>query len=495
MPQPRQENLEYLRQKQAERNHCVHIQARRESQRSLRVFIDLAWPILEPTTKLLWNWHLDLICEHLNAVANGEIRRLIINVPPRSMKSLLCTVFYPVWRWCTEPQRRFMFVSYSEELSSDHSVFRRNVMNSEMYRKGWGHLVRFSKNQNLKMQYENTRRGLMFSTSMLGSATGKGCDELIVDDPMNAQKVFSEAERENTNRNFDTTFRSRLNDPAKGAIIVIMQRLHDDDLTGHLLKREPDVWTRLKLPAEFESEQTWTIPSSGRPITRSAGELLWPERFSRQVLDDLKKALGSWAYAGQYQQDPAPLEGGIIKRDWIQHYQELPGDVRRWIQSWDCSFKNTQESDYVVGQVWAQVGAKYYLVDQVRERMDFVRTRQALQQMTARYPQAIAKVVENKANGPAVIASLRSEIDGIIPYDPIDPKIGRLNSVSPLFHGRDVFLPDPSTAPWVGDFVEEITRFPNAAHDDQVDACSQALMYMREQSRGIDDFKRQMGDL
>jgi predicted phage terminase large subunit-like protein len=462
----------------------------------LTCFVHAAWPILEPATQLKWNWHLDLICDHLTAVAKGQIRRLIVNVPPRSMKSLLCTVFYPVWRWCTEPQRRFMFVSYSEELSSDHSVFRRNVLSSEMYRNGCGRGVRFSKDQNLKTQYENTKRGVMFSTSIFGSATGKGCDELIVDDPMNARKAFSDPERETTNRNFDATFRSRLNDPATGAIIVIMQRLHDEDLTGHLLNREPNVWTHLKLPAEFEHEQTWISPVSGDSITRQAGQLLWEERFSRRVLDDLKTALGSWAYAGQYQQDPAPRAGGIIQRDWLKYYGELPAATGsfRWLQSWDCSFKDTSESDYVVGQVWLRVDAAYYLVDQVRERMDFVRTRQAIQQMTARYPQATAKLIENKANGPAVIASLRSEIDGIIPYDPVDPKIGRLNSVSPLFEAKNIWLPEPSRAPWVGDFVEELTRFPKAAHDDQVDACTQALMYMCEQRRGLEEFRRQMGD-
>jgi predicted phage terminase large subunit-like protein len=471
----------------------------------LKAFVHVAWPILEPTTPLQWNWHLDLLCDHLTESRLGRCRRLIINVPPRSMKSLLCTVFYPVWRWCIEPQRRFMFVSYSDELSTDHSLFRRNVLNSEMYRGGWGQVVKFSKDQNLKTQYENTRRGVMFSTSITGSATGKGCDELIVDDPMNAKRAFSDQEREATNRTFDATFRSRLNNPATGTIIVIMQRLHDSDLTGHLLAQEPQAWTHISLPAEAEKDEQWRVPS-GRIYTRVAGELLWPARFSHEVLAGLKTALGSWSYAGQYQQNPAPLEGGIVQRKWIQYYRELPaGDSGRpthitagfgartgrgqWIQSWDCSFKDTREADYVVGQVWLRMNSSYYLVDQVRERMDFIRTKQAIQQMTAKYPQATAKLIEDKANGPAVIAALRSEIDGIIPITPTDSKMGRLHAVSPLFEARNVFLPDPtaggSQARWVGDFIEELTRFPNATHDDQVDACTQALMYMRRQGGGI----------
>ncbi len=406
------------------------------------------------------------------------------------MKSLLCTVSYPVWRWITAPQRRFMFVSYSEDLSTDHSVFRRNVLNSESYRKYWGKSVRLARDQNLKTQYENTKRGVMFSTSITGSATGKGCDELIVDDPMSAKNAFSDKERESTNRNFDATFRSRLNNPATGSIVVIMQRLHEDDLTGHLLAREPGAWTHIKLPAEAEVPEFWTFPISYHlPVERRPGDLLWPERFPREVLYDFKTALGSWAYAGQYQQNPAPLEGGIIKRDWLKYYSELPPDKGKWIQSWDCSFKETRDSDYVVGQVWVKFEAHFYLVDQVRERMDFVRTGQAIQEMTRRYPQVTAKLVEDKANGPAVIQSLRDHISGIIARTPTDSKLGRLNSVSPLFEAGNVFLPEK--AKWVGDFVQELLHFPNAANDDQVDACTQALAYLHRRLSGIQQYYKE----
>ena len=465
-------------------------QHRRGLQAKLAAFVRFFWPVLEPATPLQWNWHLDLLCDNLTQVAEGKCRRLIINVPPRSMKSLLCTVFYPVWRWIAAPQRRFMFVSYSEELSTDHSVFRRNVLNSERYRRYWGARVCLSEDQNRKMQYENTQRGVMFATSIAGSATGKGCDELIVDDPLNAQNALSDKERETTNRNFDTTFRSRLNNPATGNIIVIMQRLHENDLTGHLLAREPGAWTHIKLPAEAEVPESLTFSNPDwETHERRPGDLLWPERFPREVLDGLKTALGSWAYAGQYQQNPAPFGGGIIKRDWIKYYQELPEDKGKWIQSWDCSFKETRDSDYVVGQVWAHFGANYYLVDQVRERMDFVRTGQAIREMSRKYPQATAKLVEDKANGPAVIRSLRDHINGIIPRTPKDPKLGRLNSVSPLFESGNILLPE--RAAWVGDFVHELLHFPNAANDDQVDACTQAIEYLHRRLSGIQQYYKE----
>src|SRR5262249_11726955 len=188
-------------------------------------------------------------------------------------------------------------------------------------------------------------------------------------------------EREATNRNFDATFRSRLNDPATGTIILIMQRLHDSDLTGHVLSQEPNGWTHLKLPAEFEENMRWEV--NGHAYEKAAGELLWPGRFSHEVLAGLKTGMGSWSFAGQYQQNPAPLEGGIVKREWLQYYRELPelgngfGNRGNWVQSWDCSFKDSRESDYVVGQVWLRFRSGFYLVDQIRERMDFVRTKQA----------------------------------------------------------------------------------------------------------------------
>jgi predicted phage terminase large subunit-like protein len=477
----------------------VCAQMRRRLEPDLKSFVFAFWPILEPTTPLEWNWHLDLLCDHLTQVAHGKCKRLIVNVPPRSMKSLLCTVFYPVWRWCSEPQRRFMSVSYSDELSTEHSIFRRNVLASELYRILWGHRVKFARGQNLKTQYQNTRRGAMFATSITGSATGKGCDELIVDDPLNAKKAFSDQEREATNRNFDTTFRSRLNHPATGTILVIMQRLHDNDLCGHLLEREPGVWTHIRLGAEAEQDEQWKFPISGRVRSRAAGDLLWPSRWSREVLAGLKTAMGSWAYSGQYQQNPAPIEGSVIRRKWIRFYRELPSvaygncplDERgMWLQSWDCTFKETRDSDYVVGQVWWMGRGGYYLVDQVRERLDFVGTREAIRQMTRKYPQATTKLVEDKANGPAVIASLSAEIDGIIPVVPEDSKLGRLHAVTPLFEAGNVFLPESTgeggaPANWVDDFVEEITRFPAAPHDDQVDACTQALLFYRSQFGGI----------
>lgn len=201
---------------------------------TLRAFVEEAWSILEPVSSLVWNWHLDLICEYLTLIRDegfknvcGDLEGIIFNVPPRTMKSLLITVFFPIWVWTTDPARRFMFISYSEKLSTQHSTFRRSIIESEWYQKDWGGVFTLSRDQNVKSHYENSARGAMFSTGMQATATGMGGDVLIFDDPLNPEQAISQVEREAVNLRFDTTFRSRINDPSKGVKIIIMQRLHD----------------------------------------------------------------------------------------------------------------------------------------------------------------------------------------------------------------------------------------------------------------------------
>lgn len=473
-------------------------------ERCFSKFVDAAWKVLEPVTELRWNWHLTLLCEYLQAARKGKIRRLIINVPPRTMKSTLVTVCWPAWWWATEPTARFMMASYAEDLAKDHSLFRRNLMQSEWYQGNWGKSFKFAKDQNVKTLYENSKRGRMFATSMAGTATGKGGDVVIIDDPQNPKTAFSDVVRESINRNFDATFRTRLNDPAKGVIVIVMQRLHERDLTGHVLAKEPGVWEHICLPAIAEKHEVLRFPLKRRRTKElQPGDLLWEKRLSRPVLDELKNSMGTWAFSGQYQQAPAPAEGNIVKHNWVQFYRELPAEFECLIQSWDCSFKDSRESDFVVGQVWGRVpagegkvkGAKYYLVDQVRARMDFVATKNAICTFSAKYPQAITKLVEDKANGPAVIAALKAEVDGLIAVNPDGGKISRLTAVSPLFEAGNVYLPAPERAAWVHDYVHELCMFPAGANDDQVDATSQALIRLRKpQEDGIFAFYRQQAE-
>lgn len=475
---------------------------------TLQVFVREAWRILEPVTPLVWNWHLDLICEYLTLIRDekfkkvcGDIEGIIFNVPPRTMKSLLITVFFPIWVWTTKPSRRFMFVSYSEKLSTQHSIFRRSIIESQWYQKEWGGIFTLSRDQNVKSHYENSSRGAMFSTGMQATATGMGGDILIFDDPLNPEQAISQAEREAVNLRFDTTFRSRVNNPVKGVKIIIMQRLHELDLTGHVLARESSRWKHVSLPAVAEKDQPWRFPKSKTVVNQKVGDLLWSARLPQSFLDSQRVGMGSWAFNGQYQQTPAPLDGGIIKRQWVRFYRQMPEKFEFMVQSWDCTFSGGQENDFVAGQVWARSGGKYFMLPyRTYDRLDFGPTMAAIKACHAKYPQAHAVLIEDKANGPAIISELQKEIAGVVPINPEGGKLARAQATAPLWESGSIELPDPQLfgCTWVEDYLHNICTFPKAAHDDDVDATSQALIYMRNRlGGGIVEFYRQqaMGEL
>lgn len=476
-----------------------------KAEKNLADFVRGAWPILEPVTKLSWSWHLDLICEHLTLVRDNKFRDvfgegvqgMIVNVPPRTMKSLLITVFFPAWVWLTQPARRFMSVSYSKDLATQHSVLRRNVMTSTWYQGFWRDRFKFAKDQNLKTQYENNERGTMFSTAMHATATGLGGDILIFDDPLNPDQALSETERESVNTRFDNTFRTRLNDYRKGIMIVVMQRLHELDLTGHLLTKEKERWIHLKLPATAEKEEKWIFPVTQKTVEREPGELLWSERLPKIYLDGQTTGLGTWTYAGQYQQNPAPLEGGIIKRAWIKFYKKLPSRFDLLVQSWDCTFKDSIESDYVSGTIWGRSGGKFYMLPyRVNARMDFGPTLKAVQAAYADFPWCNAVLIEDKANGPAIVSELRQTIPGVLAVEPDGGKLSRAQAMAPLWESGAVELPDPECfdVTWMEAYIHEICTFPKAAHDDDMDSTSQALNYMRRNSHGLLEMWKSQAD-
>ncbi len=469
---------------------------------TLQVFVEEAWRILEPVSPLVWNWHLDLICEYLTLIRDekfktvcGDLEGIIFNVPPRTMKSLLITVFFPIWVWTTNPARRFMFASYSEKLSTQHSIFRRSIIESDWYQERWSDVFSLSRDQNVKSHYENSERGAMFSTGMQATATGMGGDVLIFDDPLNPEQAISQVEREAVNLRFDTTFRSRINDPATGVKIIIMQRLHELDLTGHVLARESSRWKHVSLPAVAENDKTWEFPESKEVKDQKAGDLLWPARLPQSFLSSQRVGMGSWAFNGQYQQTPAPLDGGIIKRQWVRFYRQLPEKFEFMVQSWDCTFSGGQENDFVAGQVWGRFCGKYFMLPyRTYERLDFGPTMAAIKACHAKYPQAHAVLIEDKANGPAIISELQKEIAGVVAVNPEGGKLARAQATAPLWESGSIELPDPQLfgCHWVEDYLHNICTFPKAAHDDDVDATSQALIYMRNRlGGGIIDFYRQ----
>jgi len=465
--------------------------------RSFREFVRQAWPIIEPLTPFVPGWHIDAIITYLEAVTRGQIRNLLINVPPRHMKSLLVSVLWPAWEWIQHPERRWLYSSYAATLSIRDSVRCRTLIESPWYQRFWADRFALASDQNTKTRFDNNRSGYRIATSVGGTATGEGGDRVVVDDPHNVQEAESDSIRKSTLDWYDIVMSTRVNDPRTAAKVVVMQRCHQQDLSGHLLQQGG--WEHLCLPAEYEGPSC--VSSIGFVDPRAQpGELLWPERFGPKEIADLKVSLGSYAAAGQLQQRPSPAGGGIFKRHWFKYFQprgmnlppvivrlpdgstvsiqaiEVPRQMDEQLQSWDCSFKDLATSDYVVGQVWGRLGAWFFLGDQVRGRMDCPGTVKAVRALKAKWPGTMAILVEDKANGSAVIQMLSHEIPGILPVNPGGGKVARAQAISPLVEAGNIYLPHPEYAPWVNDFIEECVAFPNGAHDDQVDAMTQVLL-------------------
>lgn len=475
------------------------------AQRSLSYFAKQAWHVVEPSTEYTHGWHIDAICEHLEAVSNGQIRNLIINIPPRHAKSLLVSVFWPVWTWATKPEIRWLFASYADGLAVRDSLKCRRIILSPWYQSQWGNVFQLTGDQNAKTRFENSKTGYRIATGVGGLSTGEGGDIVAVDDPIKSFDASSLAARESVIDWWDLAMSTRLNNPKTSAKVVIMQRLHEQDLTGHLLSKMQsggEHYEHLCLPAEYEETKRVTVLGWRDPRTVS-NVLLWPERFDRKSIDGLKQALGSYGTAGQLQQHPAPTEGGMIKRAWwrfwigkdtnpppvttrlgdgtvYEHPQVVLPDVfDDMIQSWDMTFKDTKGSDFVAGGVWGKQQANSYMLDLTHKRMDITATIRAVQDLSLKWPETYAKIVEDKANGPAVIGMLQGQVSGLIAYDPKAGKEGRVNAVSPQIESGNVYLPHPTIAPWVDAMIDECASFPNGAHDDMVDQMTQALLRWR----------------
>jgi predicted phage terminase large subunit-like protein len=453
---------------------------KREAEHSLYSYVRQAWALLEPDVPFLPNWHIEYIVEHLEAVTASQITRLLINLPPRYMKSLLVSVFWPTWEWIQAPQRRWIFASYAETLSSKHSVDRRTILQSPWYQHRWGDQVRLASDQNVKHEFMNTRRGHMIATSIGGSITGKGGSRIVVDDPHNPLQAESDAQRESALAYFSRTLSTRLDNKNDDAIVVVMQRLHERDLAALCLELG---FTHVCLPAEADVLTPCVFPRTQRIYHREPGDVLWPEREGPAILAQQKVALGSAAYAGQYQQRPAPAGGLLFRREWFKFYDERPPvDSDTWLQSWDMTFKDSPSSDYVVGLQAATQGADIYVIDRRKGQWGFSETCRQVLDLHRQYPQTETILIEDAANGPAIINTLGRHVAGIIGVTPEGGKYARAQAASPLVEAGNVWLPNPRPygrllpeRAWVDDFVHACCVFPRGAHDDDVDALSQLI--------------------
>jgi predicted phage terminase large subunit-like protein len=444
--------------------------------------------------------HTELVCETLQHIADGEQLSVLIEMPPRHGKSMTVTETFPSYYLGRNPDKRVIAAAYSDGLATKFGRLNRNKFNefsNELFQ-----LKLSESNAATKDWGVEDRRGGMIATGIGGSITGQGADLMIIDDPIkNMKEAMSQTIRDNIWDEWEATLSTRLHDGA--SVIVIMTRWHEDDLIGRLLARSPRKWVRLRLPAIAEDEDDL--------LGRKIGEPLCPELgFNEQWAEDKKTEVGSRTWASLYQQRPAPAGGNIFKREWMKFYVRTPEQKREWglsddvavlpihfdkhAQSWDCTFKDSETSDFVAGGVWARKKAQYFLLDIDHRRMGFADTMKAIRAMSDKWPKARSKYIEDKANGTAIIEMLKDEISGIVPVNPDGGKEARANAVSPLFEAGNVYLPHPNMCPWVEDLIEELVSFPNAAHDDLVDMTTQALNQLyTNNSNPIDRYKKLLG--
>lgn len=449
------------------------------SKRSLYQFYKHAWSVFE-TVPFLGNWHLECICDHLEAVYKGEIKNIIFECPPRNSKSSIINIAFPVWCWLQDPTIKFITCAHGDSLAIRDSVKSRQLIESPWFQTNWGKEVQLKVGSNQKSKYENTQNGYRIATSISGRAVGEGFDILIVDDPHKPKEINSKAAITSVMEWWYGTMTSRANSP-ESKRVVMHQRLAQFDLIGQIRENDPLHWEIITLPMEYEP--TTFVSSIGWSDPRNKeNEILWPERFPPSEINRLKKELGEFGYAAQYQQRPVSKEGGIIKKDWIKYYGVpfTPYSLKHFdiiISSWDLAFGNT--GDYTCGQVWGKKGPDKYLLDMVSGKWTFTEQVRAIKNLAETWPQIRVNLVENKANGAAAIDVLKKEVSGLIAINPKEigggDKEVRISACALDFESGNIFIPSHNIKDWVKDYVYEITTFPKARYDDAVDSTSQAL--------------------
>lgn len=467
---------------------------------SLYDFVRGAWSIVEPR-EFVDNWHIRELCRQLEAVTSGEVMRLLINVPPGTAKSLIVSVFWPAWEWASDPTRRFLTASYGEDLAIRDAMKMRTLVESEWYQALWP--IQFRADQNQKRRFENRAGGFRLATSVGGRGTGEHPDRIIIDDPHNAKEAESDLERQSAIDWFTQTVSTR--GVTRGAaIVIVMQRLHELDLSGHILSGDTaDEWTHLCLPMRAEPASALVPTKAHRPTVdpREPGELLWPALFTPVRVASLERALGSYGTAGQLQQRPAPLEGGILKLKWVKYYESVPKGIERVVISVDPALKDKEQNDFWSVQAWGVVGPDRYGLRRYHERCDMAEASQQIADMhawaTKEYPNAgVTVLIENAAAGPDAIKALRRKITGVVPWRAKGDKVQRAMAAQPVLEGGNVFLPgveDPTggkpdvgrTPGWVQQMLAEWASFPNGAHDDDVDAFTQMVIRTQQTMIGM----------
>jgi predicted phage terminase large subunit-like protein len=435
---------------------------------------------------------LDVIDGALVDAQDGTAPRLILSMPPQEGKSVRVSRIFALWLLIFNPNRRIAIISYADALARR---WGRDVRNLIKNHPEFGLTLSADTAASNEWALQDYDGGIITSGIEAG-LTGRPADVILIDDPIKGQKEADSVTYREMNREWwRTTGSSRLSEDA--IVVLVMTRWHEDDLAGWLQLEYPSTWRVINIPAKADHD-----PSKGETdlLGRQPGEYMISARNRTPAGWAIReKDAGTRGWQALYQGRPTAAEGGIFKRAWWVFY-DRPRAIEKpdgtWealgadqvIQSWDLAFKDTSNSDYVAGQVWARRGAQLWLLDLVCERMDFPTTIAAIEAMSAKWPQAVAKVIEDKANGPAVIASLRNTIGGLIAYNPIGSKEARAHAVSPRVQAGDVQLPHPLGRPDIVRFINQCANFPNDVHDDEVDAFTQAANHMLLASTLAGDF-------
>jgi predicted phage terminase large subunit-like protein len=440
---------------------------------SHRAFLEL-----NPQTEFLHNWHLEKIAEELEKCRLGETNRLIICLPPRSLKSLLCSVSFPAWLLGHNPAAKIICVSYGLDLAEKHALDCRTVMMSDWYQRVFA--CRLLSARPALGELRTTRNGYRLSVSVGGPLTGRGGDFIIVDDPLKPEEALSETQRKSVNDWSGHTLFTRLDNKYSGCIVVIMQRLHEDDLVGHLISQGG--YKVVRYPAIAEENEVHQISTifGSRQITRHIGDCLHPERESLRTLKTIRDTLGEFNFEAQYQLAPTPFGGGYVKIEWLKSYKaiEIPETWDFVFQSWDTANKPTELSDFSVCTTWAVKAKHLYLLSVLRERLDYPALKRAVREQSQRFKPSVI-LIEDKASGTQLIQDLVAEgVYAIKPYKPTMDKVMRLHTVCGMFENGFIHLPE--TAVWRDPYVHELICFPRGKFDDQVDSTSQALDWFRK---------------
>ena len=443
---------------------------------SLFNFIKEAWHVLEYGRELKIGWPIEAMCEHLQAVTDGELNRLLINIPPGSSKSLTVGVFWPAFEWIKDPTKRFIGTSHNQNLAIRDNRKCRTLIESSWYQELFGTHFKLTGDQNAKGKFENDKSGFRESMAF-ESMTGSRADTVILDDPHSVSDAASSKKLASAIETFNEALPTRLSDPKNSSIVVVMQRLNEGDVSGEILSRDLG-YEHLCIPMEFEPERKCYTSIGWEDPRQIEGELFFPTRFSAEVVERDKKVMGSHATAGQFQQRPAQRGGNIFKEEWFKYWSVEPLIKHRTIYA-DTASKTATHNDYSVFQCWGKTeNNQAILLDQVRGKWEAPELKVKARAFWNKHKDIKngplrAMKVEDKSSGTGLIQELKREGIPIIPIPRNTDKIERAYDVTPAMESGNVFLPQSSE--WLSDFLKEATAFPAGNHDDQLDPMMDAI--------------------